>query len=69
MAKVLKGCNCCISTNRRVRLMTEGARIEWCHHCKARTVWEPLASEEAAEYTRKREQKEAFMQSLIEGAR
>lgn len=63
---ILKGCNCCKSSNRFVRTLNPGARIARCPRCRTRTVFDALSPEEAAEYRAKVERGIAFIESLFE---
>lgn len=65
MAKVLKGCNCCLSSKRKVRLMNAGARVAWCYQCKAKTVWSDLTPDEAAAHEAKKADTEALFERLF----
>jgi short-subunit dehydrogenase len=64
--KVLKGCNCCLSSRRAIKLMGLRARISRCTTCKAKTVWSDLSDAEAEAYRAERAKREAFMASLME---
>lgn len=63
--KVLKGCNCCKTSNRKVKKMGMRARIAYCTNCHATTVWDLLPAEQADAYSNDLTKRQAFMESLI----
>jgi hypothetical protein len=62
MTKTLKGCNCCNSAKRSVRLMGPNARVAYCRSCKSKTVWDALSADEIAA----REAHRASIQATID---
>jgi hypothetical protein len=68
VARVLKGCNCCLSRNRAVRFMGQRARIAYCRRCHAKTVWDAVSDAEREAYEAHVAKMEALIEELADEA-